>query len=199
MRKKELSVHTHIWTLMVARFLNFIRVANLFKTQRVYTVELIKLYKTMTLFRHFTHVPSVKDLLSGQIRDVDVKQQFTKAKENLEDTVQLALESTKKAKTSERFQKLMTHNQLTPTTTYSLGFNKNPHFWFNNTVVNLTMVEGKAKFGPLNAQLSKNLAIFVVIRSIPLTTSLFDLVRPRIPRARRRDTLLRFATPRIDE
>ena len=53
---------------------------------------------------------TLKHLFIGRIRDVEVQRQLIRAKANLDDTLQLALENEKRAKTSEQFQKLLPHN-----------------------------------------------------------------------------------------
>ena len=104
----------------------------LFKVERDYTVERIKLYNTVFMLENDTFSSfyarlsaqvalcnwlnaqereTLKDLFIGRIRDVDVKQQLIKAKADLDDTFKLALECKKSASTSAQFQKLLPHNQ----------------------------------------------------------------------------------------
>ena len=106
----------------------------LFKIERDYTVERIKLYNNTFMMENDTFSSfyarlsaqialcnwpraqerdTLKDLFIGRIRDVEVQQQLIKAKANLEDTFQLALECEKGASTSAQFQKLLPHNQVT--------------------------------------------------------------------------------------
>ena len=69
---------------------------------------------------------TLKDLLIGRIRDVEVQRQLIRAKANLEDTLQLALENEKRAKTSEQFQKLLPHNNASSNTTSSIRVKQEP-------------------------------------------------------------------------
>ena len=62
----------------------------------------------------------------GRIRDVEVQRQLIRAKANLDDTLQLALENEKGAKTSEQFQKLLPHNNATSSTTNSIRIKQEP-------------------------------------------------------------------------
>ena len=68
----------------------------------------------------------MKDLFIGRIRDVEVQRQLIRAKANLDDTLQLALENEKGAKTSEQFQKLLPHNNATSNTTNSIRVKQEP-------------------------------------------------------------------------
>ena len=69
---------------------------------------------------------TLKDLFIGRIRDVEVQKQLIRAKANLDDTLQLALENEKGAKTSEQFQKLLPHNNATSNTTNSIRVKQEP-------------------------------------------------------------------------
>ena len=96
------------------------------------TVERIKLYNTVFMLDNDTFLSfyarlsaqvalcnwpnaqereTLKDLFIGRIRDVDVQQQFIKAKADLDDTFKIAFECEKGASTSAQFQKLLPHNQ----------------------------------------------------------------------------------------
>ena len=104
----------------------------LFKMERDYTVERIKLYNTVFMLDNDTFSSfyarlsaqvalcnwpnaqereTLKDLFIGRIRDVDVQQQFIKAKADLDDTFKIAFECEKGASTSAQFQKLLPHIQ----------------------------------------------------------------------------------------
>ena len=104
----------------------------LFRVEREFRVECIKLYNTIFLIENDTFSPfyarlsaqvalciwphdqekeTLKDLFIGRIRDVEVQQQLIKAKADLEGTFKLALECKKGASTSAQFQKLLPHNQ----------------------------------------------------------------------------------------
>ena len=108
----------------------------LFKIERDYTVERIKLYNTIFILKndtfssfyarlsaqialcnwaHADERDTLKDFFIGRIRDVDVQQQLIKAKVDLDDTFKLALECEKGASTSAQFQKLLPHNQFSST------------------------------------------------------------------------------------
>ena len=108
----------------------------LFKIERDYTVERIKMYNTIFMLENDTfssfyaclsaqialcnwlNAPerdTLKDLFIGRIRDVHVQQQLIKAKADLDDTFKLALECEKGASTSAQFQKLLPHNQFSST------------------------------------------------------------------------------------
>ena len=69
---------------------------------------------------------TLKDLFIGRIRDVEVQRQLIRAKTNLDDTLQLALENEKGAKTSEQFQKLLPHNNTTSHNTNSIRVKQEP-------------------------------------------------------------------------
>ena len=69
---------------------------------------------------------TLKDLFIGRIRDVEVQRQLIRAKANLDDTLQLALENEKGAKTSEQFQKLLPHNNATSNTANSFRVKQEP-------------------------------------------------------------------------
>ena len=69
---------------------------------------------------------TLKDLFIGRIRDVEAQRQLIRAKANLDDALQLALENKKGAKTSEQFQKLLPHNNATSTTTNSIRVEQKP-------------------------------------------------------------------------
>ena len=69
---------------------------------------------------------TLKDLFIGRIRDVEVQRQLIKAKANLDDTLQLALENEKGAKTSEQFQKLLPHNNTISTNASSIRVKQEP-------------------------------------------------------------------------
>ena len=68
----------------------------------------------------------MKDLVIGRIRDVEVQRQLIRVKANFDDTLQLALENEKGAKTSEQFQKLLPHNNATSNTTNSIRVKQEP-------------------------------------------------------------------------
>ena len=69
---------------------------------------------------------TLKDLFIGRIRDVVVQRQLIRAKANLDDTLQLALENEKGAKTSEQFQKLLPHNNTISTNASSIRVKQEP-------------------------------------------------------------------------
>ena len=71
---------------------------------------------------------TLEELFIGRIRNIDVQRQLVKAKVNLENTLQLALESKKGAKTSEQLQKLLPHNQSTTPNTNSIRIKQEPTF-----------------------------------------------------------------------
>ena len=104
----------------------------LFKVEREFTVERIKLYNTVFMLENDTYSSfyarlsaqvalcnwpndqekeTLKDLFIGRIRDVEVQQQLIKAKTDLDGYFKLALECEKEASTSAQFQKLLPHNQ----------------------------------------------------------------------------------------
>ena len=104
--------------------------------ERDYTVERIKLFNTVfmldndTFSSFFAQISAqvslcswsnaqereiLKDLFIGRIRDVDVQQQLTKAKTDLDNTFKLALECEKAASTPTQFQKLLPHDQYSNT------------------------------------------------------------------------------------
>ena len=108
----------------------------LFKIERDYTIECIKLYNTIFMLENDTFSSfyarlsaqialcnwpnaqerdTLKDLFIERIRHVDVQQQLIQAKVDLDDTFKLALECEKAASTSAQFQKLLPHNQFSST------------------------------------------------------------------------------------
>ena len=120
---------------------------DLFKAEQDYTVERIKLYNTMFMqendsFSSFyarlsaqialcnwpidQERATLKDLFIGRIRDVEVQRQLIRAKANFDDTLQLALENEKGAKTSEQFQKLLPHNNSSSTNASSIRVKQEP-------------------------------------------------------------------------
>ena len=97
----------------------------LFKAERDYTVESIKLYNIAfrqeqeSFFSFYARLSAqtalcnwpieqenltLKDLFIGCIRDIDVQRQLIKPKVNLEDTLQLALESKKRQNLGNNFK-----------------------------------------------------------------------------------------------
>ena len=69
---------------------------------------------------------TLKDLFISRILDVEVQRQLIRAKSNLDDTLQLALENEKEAKTSEQFQKLLPHNNTSSHNTNSIRVKQEP-------------------------------------------------------------------------
>ena len=107
--------HTDIIATPIREFHNVCE--TLFKIERDYTVERIKLYNTIFMLENDTFSSfyarlsaqialcngpnaqerdTLKDLFIGRIRDVDVQQQLIKAKVDLDDTFKLALECEKR-------------------------------------------------------------------------------------------------------
>ena len=122
--------HTEISTIPFREFHNGCE--TLFKVERDYKVERIKLYNTVFMLENDTfssfyarlsaqvalckwpddqEKETLKDLIIGQFRDIDVQQQLIKAKADLDGTFKPALECEKGANTSAQFQKLLPHNQ----------------------------------------------------------------------------------------
>ena len=120
---------------------------DLFKAEQDYTVERIKLYNTIFMQDKdsFSSIyarlsaqtalcnwpldqerATLKDLFISRIRDVEVQRQLIRVKANLDDTLQLALENEKGAKTSEQFQELLPHNNTTSNNTNSIGVKQEP-------------------------------------------------------------------------
>ena len=123
-------LHTGISNIPFREFHNGCE--TLFKVEREYTVECIKLYNTVFMLEndtfssfyarlsaqvalcnwpHDQERETLKDLFIGRIRDIDVQQQLIKAKADLDGTFKLALDCEKGAKTFAQFQKLLPHNQ----------------------------------------------------------------------------------------
>ena len=122
--------HTDISNIPFREF--HIGCETLFKVEREFTMERIKLYNTVFMLENDTfssfyarlsaqvalcnwpndqEKETLKDLFIGRIRDVEVQQQLIKAKADLDGTFRLALECKKGASTSAQFQKLLPHNQ----------------------------------------------------------------------------------------
>ena len=122
--------HTDIGNIPFREF--HIGCETLFKVEREFTVERIKLYNTVFMLQNdtfssfYAHLSAqvalcnwpndqeketLKDLFIGRIRDVEVQQQLIKAKVDLDGTFKLALECEKRASTSAQFQKQLPHNQ----------------------------------------------------------------------------------------
>ena len=108
----------------------------LFKVERDYTVERIKLYNTIFMLDNDTFSSfyarlsaqialcnwpnaqereTLKDLFIGRVRDVDVQQQLIKAKADLNDTFKLALECEKGLVRPFSSKKLLPLNQFSNT------------------------------------------------------------------------------------
>ena len=146
-KKRFLDSYPHL-DLNTSSFVDFHKCCeDLFKVERDYTVERIKLYNKNFMqdndsFSSFyarlsaqtalcnwpldQESATLKDLFIGRIRDVEVQRQLIRAKANLDDTLQLALENEKGAKTSEQFQKLLPHNNATSNTTNSIRAKQEP-------------------------------------------------------------------------
>ena len=122
--------HTDISNIPFREFQNGCE--TLFKVEREYTVERIKLYNTVFMLENDTFSSfyarlsaqvalcnwpqaqereTLKDLFIGRIRDIDIQKQLIKAKADLDDTFKLALECEKGANPSAQFQTLLSHNQ----------------------------------------------------------------------------------------
>ena len=113
-KKQFLDTYLHL-DLNTSSFIDFHKCCeDLFKAERDYTVERIKLYKTIfmqdndsfssfyarlcaqTALRNWPldqERAKMKDLFIGRIRNVEVQRQLIRAKSNLDDTLQLALEN----------------------------------------------------------------------------------------------------------
>ena len=108
----------------------------MFKVERDYNVERIKLDNTVLMLENDTFSSfyaqlsaqvalcnwpnaqerqTLKNFFIGQIRDVDLQQKLIKAKTDLNNTLKLALEREKGASTTLQFQKLLPHNQSSNT------------------------------------------------------------------------------------
>ena len=108
---------------------------------------------------------TLKDLFIGRIRNVEVQRQLIRAKANLDDTLQLALEIEKRAKASEQFQKLFPHNNVTSTTTNSIRVKQEP----TSSVQQFKNQGNSSRGGGLNRpnlskSTTKNQYIFAVTR-----------------------------------
>ena len=137
-KKRFLGSYHHL-DLNKSSFIDFHKIyEELHKAERDYTVERIKLYNTIFMHENDSfssfyarlstktalcnwpleqEKATLKDLFIGPTREV--QRQLIRAKTNLEEPLQLALESEKGAKTSEQFQKLLPHNN-------SSSLNANP-------------------------------------------------------------------------
>ena len=136
-KKRFLDSYPHL-DLNTSSFIDFHKCCkDLFKAERDYTVERIKLYNSIFMQDNYSFSSfyarlsaqtalcnwpldqeraTFKDLFIGRMCDVEVQRQLIRAKANLDDTLQLALENEKGAKTSEQFQKLLPHNNATSNT-----------------------------------------------------------------------------------
>ena len=146
-KKRFLDSYPHL-DLNNSSFIDFHKCCeDLFKAERDYTVERSKLYNTIfmqdndSFSSFYTRLSAqialcnwpldqeratLKDLFIGRICNVDVQRLLIRAKANLDDTLQLALENEKGAKTSEQFQKLLPHNNATSTSTNSIRVKEEP-------------------------------------------------------------------------
>ena len=117
-KKRFLDSYPHQY-LNTCSFIDFHKFCeDLFKAERDYTVERIKLYNTIFMqendsFSSFyarlsaqtalcnwpmdQEKATIKDLFIGRIRDVEVQSQLIRAEANLDDTLQLSLENEKGA------------------------------------------------------------------------------------------------------
>ena len=104
---------------------------------------------------------TLEDLFIGRIRDIDVQSQLIKAKVNLEDTLQVALESEKGRKLRNNFKNCSrTTNRQHPILT-PYGSSKNLHPRYNSSVTHQRLAEGEVIIGLTNAQVSQNLVTSV--------------------------------------
>ena len=149
MRKKNYSwILNLIWTSILALSLIFTSAARMFSRQSGTTQSkglscIIQFScRIMTHSHHFmpdlalklrcvigrsiSKRATLKDLFNVRIRDVEVQRQLIRAKAYLDDTLQLALENEKGAKTSEQLQKLLPHNNATSNTTNSIRVKQEP-------------------------------------------------------------------------
>ena len=146
-KKRFFDSYLHL-DLNTSSFIDFHKCCeDVFKAERDYTVERIKLYSTifMQVNDSFSSIyarlsaqtelfnwpfdqerATLKDLFIDRIRDVEVQRQLIRAEANLDDTLQLALENEKGAKTSEQFQKLLPRNNATSNTTNSIRVKQEP-------------------------------------------------------------------------
>ena len=144
-KKRFLDSYPHL-DLNMCSFIDFHKCCeDLFNAERDYTVEKIKLYNTIFMQKNDSFssfcvrlsaqtalcnwpldqaTATLKDLFFGRIRDVEVQRQLIRAKANLDDTLQLAFEIEKGAKTSEQIQKLLSHDNTTSTNASSIRVNQ---------------------------------------------------------------------------
>ena len=146
-KKRFLDSYPHV-DLNTSSFIDFHNCCeDLFKAEREYTVERIKLYNTFFMQENDSFSlfyarlsaqialcnwpidqerATLKDLFIGRIRDVEFQRQLIRAKANRDDTLQLALENEKGAKSSEQFQKLLPHNNSSSTNASSIPVKQEP-------------------------------------------------------------------------
>ena len=125
-----------------------------------------------------------------------IQRQLIRAKANLEDTLKLALENDQGAKTSEQFQKLLTHNS-------SSSINTNPIQVKQETTSSVQQFKnqgnnshGGAKTVLINVKVRPNLVISAVTR---FPSSIAGHVRPEkllAMHVKRRAISPNFVTPR---
>ena len=179
-KKRFLDSYPHV-DLNTSSFIDFHKCCeDLFKAERDYTVEQIKLYNTIFMQENDSFFSfnarlsaqtalcnwpidqeraTLKDLFIGRISYVEVQRQLIRAKANLDDTLQLALENEKGAKTSEQFQKLLPHNNSSSTNASSIRVKL---LRSSNPGIRETTVAEEAQIVPINARIKTNLANFVV-------------------------------------
>ena len=117
----------------------------------------------------------MKDLFIGRIRDIEVQRQLIRAKANLDDTLQLALENEKGAKTSEQFQKLLPHKKSFSTNASSIRVKHEPTSSVQQSRNQGNNSRGGGPTVPIHARIETNLATFVVTH---FPSSTVGCVRP---------------------
>ena len=156
---------------------------DLFKGERDYTFEQVKLYNTIFIqengsFASFYARLSaqtalcnwpidqeraiLKDLFIGRIRDVEVQRQLTRAKAILDDTLQLALENEKGLSHQSSSRSYCQITTFLRQTAVPFGSNKNRLLRSSNPGIREITVAEEAQIVPINARIKTNIATFVV-------------------------------------
>ena len=158
---------------------------DLFKAERDYTVERIKLYNTIFMQDNdsFSSIyarlsaqtalcnwpldqerETLKDLFISRIRDVEVQRQLIRVKANLDDTLQLALENENGLRPQNNFRNYSRITTLLLTIPTLLESSRNRLRQYNNSRIKETAVEEEVSTVLINVKVKINRATFAVTR-----------------------------------
>ena len=141
---------------------------------------------------------TLKDLFIGRIRDVEVQRQLIRAKANLDDTLQLALENEKGLKHQNNFRNCSRITTLPSILQTLFESNRNQLCQYNNLRIK-EIAAGEVVYLVLtNDKIKINHAIFVATRFLWNIAGHARLEKLLVMLAKRRVILLRCVTLRDD-